>query len=270
MIKVENTMKMNHTAILPYLEIPIVKHCNLKCKCCSHLANMETENYADPTQFARVMARLSVLFSEITSIRLLGGEPLLHPELVTFAKIVRQYFPDTLLKIVTNGLLIPKLDGEILEELSKLNVLFDVSVYPPTKRIEEKIKARFYEFGIKFDLSPEITQFQKRLLIEPRSNAKKAWEACATKRCYILQGEEISYCCVPLLEDKARDVFGLTMDVSDSRTNIFEEKWTGASLLKFLQTPHSCCAFCGVPQKVDWCITNQPKPQDWVVDEAIE
>ena len=254
---------------LSYLEIPIVKHCNLKCKYCSHLANIENEWFEDYDFFEKNLVRLSSLFENIETIRLLGGEPLLHPKAVSFSTLVRKYFPSSEIKIVTNGLLIPKMEDSELKILKEYGVIFDITLYPPTCAIKDKIIEKLKKSGVVFYISDEIKEFQRRLLPFPTSDFQKAWQTCNSNKCYILCGGEMSYCCVPQLQGAAEKYFNMNMDFSDSKINIFDDL-SGQDIIDFLNVPHTCCAFCGIPQKVAWEISKEPEISDWSVTEAIK
>ncbi len=257
--------------VLPYLELPIVKHCNLNCRYCSHFANIEDKYLMPIDKFELDLLRLSQLFSNINEMRLLGGEPLLHPQINEFIKITKKVFPKTDLKIATNGLLIPSIRNYILDTIANYDVCFDISLYPPTQRIEQIIRSRLYEFGIRFYISEPISKFQKRLLLNPVSDIEKAWDDCRTKNCFVLCEGKISFCYAPQLAEMANKKFSYHFEIGDAIADIYDKKWTGDSLLKFIQRPHACCAHCGEPEILDWTLTDsKPDISDWFVEKAIK
>jgi molybdenum cofactor biosynthesis enzyme MoaA len=65
---------------LRYVEYHLVEHCNLDCTGCGHFSPFAQEQFADPRSFEKDPAQLARLFGNIGKIRLMGGEPLLHPE----------------------------------------------------------------------------------------------------------------------------------------------------------------------------------------------
>lgn len=64
-----------------------------------------------------------------TRFMLLGGEPLLHPQLKDLALIVRQYFPTTKIDILSNGIKANDLTLEDLEFYKSIKVGLCVSGY---------------------------------------------------------------------------------------------------------------------------------------------
>ena len=256
---------------LSYLELPVVKHCNLNCRYCSHFANIEDKYYMPIESFENDMNRLSELFSNVTEMRLLGGEPLLHSQIGEFVRIAKKYFPGTELKIATNGLLIPTIKAEVLKTIACFEADFDISLYPPTQKIEQAIRQRLYDFGIRFYISEPIDKFQRRLLAEPLSAAENAWSKCKTNHCFVLCEGKMSFCYAPQLAQMAEKKFGYHFDIGDAIADIYNKKWTVESLLKFIQRPHACCAYCGEPETLDWTITaEKPDLRDWFVKSPIK
>jgi len=63
---------------LRYVELHLTDHCNLNCKGCGHYCPLAPPQYADLQQYHSDMRRLRQLFRNVRTIRLMGGEPLLH------------------------------------------------------------------------------------------------------------------------------------------------------------------------------------------------
>ena len=88
---------------LDNLTIHLASHCNLNCWGCDNFSPLSEECYADLNIFAKDIACLSkFLKNRVSRIELLGGEPLLHPNIENFLPIARMAFPETPIKIVTN------------------------------------------------------------------------------------------------------------------------------------------------------------------------
>lgn len=112
----------------PYsCEINAVDHCNLACLDCDHAAPALAESYADP---AIVHSDLSLLAKHYRSrvVKIIGGEPLLHPDLVELLKAIRRSGVSRRLQLVTNGLLLENMSEQAWKELD----IIEVSSYPQT------------------------------------------------------------------------------------------------------------------------------------------
>jgi organic radical activating enzyme len=123
--------KLQLKPTIPYIELHLTDHCNLNCNNCSHFAPIADKVFADITQFNRDMERLSQLVSTIRIITLLGGEPLLHPDISAFISTSRKYFPKSEIRIISNGLLLPTMKEEFWQTCKQNSVKIELSIYPP-------------------------------------------------------------------------------------------------------------------------------------------
>jgi molybdenum cofactor biosynthesis enzyme MoaA len=88
-------------------EINVAEHCNLSCRACSHLSPVHPKAFADPAVVARDLGALAHSYHAKT-VRLLGGEPLLHPDLPSVIDAVRASRVCETITVVTNGILQPR------------------------------------------------------------------------------------------------------------------------------------------------------------------
>jgi molybdenum cofactor biosynthesis enzyme MoaA len=88
---IENFFLLFQKPELKYLELHLTDHCNLNCKGCGHYSPIAQENFASFVEFKKDMLRLGHLFRNIQIIRLMGGEPLLHPDVAFFLLKTRAY-----------------------------------------------------------------------------------------------------------------------------------------------------------------------------------
>ena len=158
---------MSQKPVLDYVESEIAEYCNLNCKGCSDFCNLCTQKrYYALEEFKKDYERLAQLFSEVKKIRLMGGEPLLNPRLTDYVIVCREIFPDADIRIVTNGLLIPRLSDIQLKTIKENHVKFDISNYPPTRKILPAIKRKLGTFGVNYDIGFPMHYFF-RFILEP-------------------------------------------------------------------------------------------------------
>jgi len=86
------------------IEIQIVDHCNLDCIACSHESPLVVPWFQDP---ARLSHDISILWKWYRTelVKLLGGEPLLHPAINEVIAVIRAR-TDARIRVVTNGVLL--------------------------------------------------------------------------------------------------------------------------------------------------------------------
>lgn len=112
-------------------EVQVAEHCNLKCINCNHFAPLAKNQFLDIENYTRDCERLSVLFgSEIEFINLMGGEPLLHPQIIDIMKITRKNFQRGEIRLVTNGLLLSDMKQEFWGACKANRIELHITKYP--------------------------------------------------------------------------------------------------------------------------------------------
>src|ERR1051325_4405994 len=96
------------------LEYSVVDHCNLRCAGCDHAAPHVDKRVADPEAFAADLNALRPHL-HVRVVRLLGGEPLLHPALDAIVRAARNAEVADQIMLWTNGLLLHKVRRELLQ-----------------------------------------------------------------------------------------------------------------------------------------------------------
>jgi molybdenum cofactor biosynthesis enzyme MoaA len=107
------------------IEHPLVAHCNLQCINCDHGSPTLRSSFSDVRQFERDITELGgVLRAE--TVKLVGGEPLLHPDIAEFVRIAKRSGIANRVQIWTNGLLLHRFEPGDLDGCDDLII----SVYP--------------------------------------------------------------------------------------------------------------------------------------------
>jgi len=135
------------------VQFDIAHHCNLNCQCCTHFSPISDKYLLDINEFERDIKRLADLTDCNVNLNLMGGEPLLHPQLVDFCRIAREILPTSRIVITTNGLLLVKKEndqnGNLWQAIKDYDVTLHVTTYPiklDYNAIDEKAK----KYGIKY------------------------------------------------------------------------------------------------------------------------
>ncbi|MDR1649688.1 MAG: radical SAM protein [Synergistaceae bacterium] len=254
-----------------YFETHLVNHCNLDCWGCNHFSPLSDEWYADPNTFAKDLERLSELFDkDAASISLLGGEPLLHPELERFFPIARKAFPSAAIRIVTNGILLRKKDEMFWRECAAQNIDIAVTVYPDMEKQFEAAQDKGRSFGVKVypfnSLETAKTSLHYPLDLSggqsPSSNFVKCRQAIAIS----LREGRLYPCCIrPHLHifNKYFPAYALPDSEKDS-IDIYAAK-SVAEILDFLSRPIPFCRFCRIDKRSDSNMWQQSKKdiEEW-------
>lgn len=229
-----------------YLEIHLADECNLKCANCTHFSNLSPEKHITIEDFESQIKVIANNF-ELRKLRLLGGEPLLHPQLAELVQIARKYLPDTDIHIVSNGLLLHTLSDETLDAISKNDVLVWVSKYPVKLRYSQIIE-RCEKHKVKISLPDENRKLfwaKHPLNLKGDSNPDKEFEICriAHAKCWILNDRKIFPCAYPAFIDIFNERFGQNLQVCEDDYVSIDSPTLQTDIEKLLK-PIPFCRFC--------------------------
>jgi organic radical activating enzyme len=107
------------------IEFNVTEHCNLRCAGCDHASPILPRRFADLDRFRADLSALARVF-HARELKLLGGEPLLHPQLPAFLAAAREIGIADGVTLVTNGVLLHRADPAIFDAIDKLWI----SLYP--------------------------------------------------------------------------------------------------------------------------------------------
>jgi organic radical activating enzyme len=106
------------------IEFDVVEHCNLRCYGCSHVSPYFNKSFASFESFKRDVDILKD-YIHLERLKLLGGEPLLHPDLNLFMLYAKDSGLADKICIATNGVLL----GKQTEEFWNIVDWVDISLY---------------------------------------------------------------------------------------------------------------------------------------------
>ena len=252
---------------LTQLEANLIDGCNLNCKGCAHFSSLFKTNEIYPLEtFRRDLKQIGQCCT-VVAFYLLGGEPLLLKNLDEYIKIARQYLPRTNLHLVTNGLLIPSLPKNFFDVVRENNVVIEISNYPPTYRIIDKIQAVLDEAKIFYVIRglAENKIFNVFITLHAGNDATKARYFCCNNDCRFLRDGKIYKCPVDALSYKFTEHFGIENFPQATGVDIFSKNFP--LLLDMLNGEVELCNWCSEEvRKIPWAVAHNPKLEDWLAD----
>lgn len=231
-------------SFLKYLEIHLVDHCNLNCKGCGHFSPLSPPSFLSIIEFEDNLKQLKKHIKTIEQLRLMGGEPLLHPDYVSFFKIARKIYKDSRLSLVTNGILLPKISRAILKKLKKLNVEIQISSYSELYQNMEEYIEILEQAGLKFEIEGK-TEFYKHLDLNNTHSKHDAIRNCRSKNyCPALKNGNIYQCSGLANFEIFKNYYDLTSFPVVSGYDIYNDDVNYESIIDFINTPNSMCSHC--------------------------
>ena len=245
-----------------YVDINVVAHCNLKCKYCANFCPITEEKYLDLDEYDRDCQRLAFLSKgKIKTIRLLGGEPLLHPRLTEVIDITRRHFPSCGIDLVTNGLLLLKMTEAFWRKCAEGGVKVAISHYPIELHYD-KIKAAAKAYKVKTEYGKKARGMYKWLLdITGGQNSEESHAYCfRANQCTVMQEGKIYTCSLPSWINYFNEYFGTNLAISEKDYIDIYKVETFEEIRAFLGKPIPFCKYCntkGMEYNYKWEISKK-------------
>jgi len=241
-----NVLKQNPH--LHRLVVHLTDHCNLNCKGCTHFSNIARAAFADPDQFATEFEQLSRIFSGITEIYLLGGEPLLHPRVTEFLGTARRFFPGSRINLMTNGLLVTKMDEAFWQAMAANDIWLVCDLYPVGLKVDE-IEALAASHGVNLEWTDPRGEFFKLPIdLTGSQDPTHAFQNCGgVNNCPILRDGRLYPCAYAAYSDILMDKFGIEgLEPAEEDSIAIDGTHTPYEIFDFLCQPVPWCRFCDV------------------------
>jgi len=255
----------------------VINACNLSCQGCTTFSDIRHSGYVSWLT-GREWLEPWLDRLDIKAVGVMGGEPLINPEIREWILGIREMLPQAQIRFVTNGLLLRK-HWDILSLLEDVgNTVFKISQHVHNQELEDIIQdvmswrpwQPVTEYGISRYRSPSGMRFQ---VVKPQTFLKtfrgdyqdmrphnsiptQAFEICVQKRCPMLYQGRVWKCGTlaltpPMLDRMNRPNWlewqpyldpGLTPDCTPQELESFVRNF-GA--------PHRLCAQCPSQHDVD-------------------
>lgn len=253
---------------LSFLETHLVDHCNLNCRGCSHFSPASAPRYADPSRMERDFERLAQLFGRVDVLRLMGGEPLLHPDVEHFLIAARSRLADSEISLGTNGLLLAAQPPSFWRTLARERIDVRVTRYPVAPDTRH-IRALCESFGVRWWMTPLVEQFLMVPVVPSGDrDATEMRRRCRRRGYYPFLHEGAVYPCAkvamaPILEAR----FGVALPRTDADRIVLDDASSGFDVLRFLSEAVPWCRHCGYDEACyrEWS-RGRPSGRDWIQD----
>lgn len=255
------------TKYLPYLEYHIADHCNLNCKACEHYSGLVNEpHYPDLEKFSSDLCKLHEFIDDIGTIRILGGEPLLNPDIDKYLKLTRKVYPDAIIIVVTNALLIKSMPEHFYQVMREVDARIHISYYLPLKNKMPDILAFLQHKNIPCSVSPLLQNFEMKQTLK-KSSTPDYFYRCFQAQCNNLYEGKIAACFLPFTTKYFNQYFHKNLP-EDGAIDLYLTDLTTEILKANLMRPFERCCYCKEAISVKWQQINKPSVlSDWIAEE---
>lgn len=177
------------------IEIHVVHSCNLACESCSHYSNLGHKGIL-PLETANDWLSGWSNRLEPEHFNLLGGEPSLHPQLPDFVRLARIHWPNSRLRLVSNGFFLHR-HLDLPAALRETDTLLAISRHhsgpeyvEKFRPIEELALKWEREHGIQLQIWKADGRWTRRYLgpgqnMQPYEDGRPrdSWKICPAKHC---------------------------------------------------------------------------------------
>ena len=262
---------------LEWIEFHITRHCNLNCVNCLHFSSLAQKEFMDITAFENDLKQLKHITGGRAfpyGIKLLGGEPLLNPQIIQFCEIARGIFPDISILILTNGVLLPKQTAEFWEKCAELNITISVTYYPViTDAGFAFMKKQAEQYGVQLQtwhlIQGSVSSFfwiKLPIDITGKQNAKKSYFYFRYSSCYQLWHGKLYPCAHIAYSGDFNRAFNQELEVTEPD---YLDIYRAASIEEvqaFLKGPFPFCRYCKTTKAyaVPWRHNVEKQLEDWL------
>ena len=214
---------------IEHVELMVINACQLSCKACATFSDLKHHGYVSwkngRKDLAQWLARI-----DPECVGLMGGEPLMNPEIKEWIKGIREMSPSSQIRLPTNGLLLKK-QLDVVDLLHSLgNCVLKISYHTDNRDMRDTVRqilTRYdfrpvTEFGInrwstennfKFQINSPKT-FLKSFkndytnMMPHDSNPVDAFDICVAQRCAFLYRNKLFKCSTAGLTPELHYRFG--------------------------------------------------------------
>lgn len=176
------------------VELHIVEHCNLRCAQCCNVSPYLDARTMSVDEVRAACARIRAALRPDV-LKIMGGEPLLHPELGAVLRAVKESGVAPRVRLFTNGLLLRNIDDATFSAIDELTVSSYASA-PVRAELVAETEARARRFDVVLNVK-EVSTFSAVLtdVANDAASARATYDACWLRhRCLVVRSGRFYKC----------------------------------------------------------------------------
>lgn len=190
----------SHRNMPLHIEFVLSDFCNLNCKGCGHYSSLAKKEFEPLDQLRKNADHIGLMVGDdLDSVYLIGGEPLIYPDLIEAIEIIKGAFPNIPLKLFTNGLLLPRMDEGFWRVVIRCDVEIVLTRYPIAfdyDAVEELCRSREVRHSVYGDRGLEGSFFRFALDPDKKQNGRISHFKCFNRGCLSVIGDRLYPCSI--------------------------------------------------------------------------
>jgi hypothetical protein len=176
-------------------ELHVVEHCNLRCTACCNMSPYMAEHTQSVAEI-EAMCRTMAGHLDVDVFKIMGGEPLLHPQIAAVLRAIRGTGISKIVRLFTNGLLLHTMDDEFWAALDELTISNYTSA-PVKPALLDAARAKARAFDVVLNIKP-VAEFSEVMSGEREADAaatRRTYEGCWLRhRCLVVRRGKFYMC----------------------------------------------------------------------------
>ena len=269
-----NTTKSGKTPVR-FLQIHLTEHCNLNCKGCTHFSPVACEGYISLDSLEETYVKLKPYLEKwFCRLELLGGEPLLHPNITGILVLTRKYYKDFEFRLVTNGIKLLSMTEAFFRVCADHRITICMSKYPINidyPAIEKKLS----DYGILYRYYGEYETFKtfRQYKLNPHGiyDPDESYKNCKyAGHCFQLRDDCIFPCFISAYAGHLNKHFGLDFDWEKGDYVSLDANPGNEDFLALATKSVPFCKYCNMEHPTEFIWDYSKKSIDEWIEEKNE
>jgi hypothetical protein len=236
---------------LHYIDLHIIDGCNFNCARCFKFSPLcKDKGIVNKDQTIKDLEQLATIEPSLKGISIIGGEPLISPDIIDYLYETRRISTHTDITIISNGLAIPKMPTEFFEALIKNNIMIAISKYFEDSFYSDIIQVLDkYNCGDRYVFS-QIKELgcamflQMNLDEQGSQDIQSIWDKCSAKNgCVMLKDSKLWSCSNHCMKYILNNYFNTDLkDYPDDGISIYNNSYI--DIINHLKKPKKGCCYC--------------------------
>lgn len=247
------------------IEIHLTDHCNMNCMHCAHYSPIAEPRYVTMQELAEALNVLKII--KPRRVHLLGGEPLLHPEIDKILEFFGINMPrGAEVFLVTNGTLLGTMSETFWNLIKNYDIKILLSIYPARIDYQDLINyVKSKGVNLKGLDQPRIRFRAIRLTEDKLQDQNHSYSSCKVK-CLQIRDGRIYPCSYSAYFEHLNKIFNTSFRHIEGDYLRLGQIRNGTQVSAWMDKPKPFCAHCncGKETLVRWDFSSRHNSDEWI------